>query len=173
MKENEIIIYRPDNSTQLEVRMENETVWLSQAQMAELFQTTSQNITLHIGNIYKEAELEVNSTCKDFLQVRQEGKRTVQRIVSHYNLDVIISVGYRVKSQQGTRFRQWATRVLKDYLLKGYAINQDLLIKVSELSNKVGEHDQYIKTLYDYLKSFDEEQKRRIEWENRKPIGFK
>jgi hypothetical protein len=89
--------------------------------------------------------------------------------VEYYNLDVIISVGYRVKSQRGTRFRQWATKILKEYLLRGYAINQ----RFERLEHKVGEHDGCIKTLYDYLKFFEGEQKRQEEWKNRKPIGFK
>jgi hypothetical protein len=120
----EIILYQPDHSLKLEVRLENETVWLSQAQMIELFDTTKQNVSLHINNIFKEGELERISTVKDYLTVQQEGGRCVQRSVSHYNLDVIISVGYRIKSQRGTFFRIWATRVIKDYLLRGYAINQ-------------------------------------------------
>ena len=98
------------------MRMEDETVWLTQAQMAELFQTTPQNITIHIRSIYKEHELEKLSTCKDYLQVRIEGKRKIQRVQKFYNLDVIISVGYRVKSIRGTQFRQWANKVLKEYL---------------------------------------------------------
>jgi hypothetical protein len=122
---NEIILYRPnDIEEHIEVRIEDETVWLTQAQMALLFQTTPQNITMHIGNVYKEAELVAISTCKDFLQVRKEGNREVQRKTSFYNLDVIISVGYRVKSKQGTQFRIWATQVLKKHLLKGYTINK-------------------------------------------------
>ncbi len=121
--EGEIILYQPNQDIRLEVRIAEETVWLSQAQMAELFQTTPQNITIHIRNIYKEEELDKISTCKDYLQVRKEGGRIVQRIQKFYNLDVIISVGYRVKSIHGTRFRQWATSVLKDYLLKGYSVN--------------------------------------------------
>jgi hypothetical protein len=120
----EIILYQPDHSLKLEVRLENETVWLSQAQMIELFDTTKQNVSLHINNIFKEGELERISTVKDYLTVQQEGGRCVQRSVSHYNLDVIISVGYRIKSQQGTFFRIWATRVIKDYLLKGFAVHQ-------------------------------------------------
>jgi len=144
MKENQIIIYQPDNSVQLEVRMENETVWLTQAQMAELFQTTPQNITLHVGNVYKEAELEADSTCKNLLQVRQEGKRTVQRVVSYYNLDVIISVGYRVKSQRGTQFRIWANKVLRNYLLKGYAINQRFERIEERVSNTERQIDFFI-----------------------------
>jgi hypothetical protein len=122
---NEIILYQPNSlAERIEVRIEDETVWLTQAQMALLFQTTPQNITIHIGNVYKEAELEAVSTCKDFLQVRKEGNREVQRKASFYNLDVIISVGYRVKSKQGTQFRIWATQVLKKHLLKGYTINK-------------------------------------------------
>ena len=117
---NEIILYQPDQSISLEVRLEDETVWLTQAQMAELFQTTPQNITIHIRSIYREGELEEVGTCKEHLQVRQEGRRSVRRQQKFYNLDVIISVGYRVKSVYGTRFRQWANKVLKDYLLRGY-----------------------------------------------------
>jgi hypothetical protein len=120
----EIVLYQAENSIQLEVRVENETVWLTQAQMVKLFDTTKQNVSLHINNIFKEGELDHNSTVKDYLTVQQEGERYVQRTVSHYNLDVIISVGYRVKSLRGTSFRIWATKVLKNYLLKGYAINR-------------------------------------------------
>jgi len=126
----EIIIYQAeDGITKIDVRMENETVWLSQAQMAELFQTTPQNITLHIKNVYSEGELSQDSTCKDYLQVQNEGGRSVSRNVKHYNLDVIISVGYRVKSLCGTQFRIWANAVLKEYLVKGFAMNDDLLKK--------------------------------------------
>jgi len=94
-----------DGQTQIDVRLENDTVWLTQAQMAELFQKTPQNITMHIGNAYKEGELERESTCKEYLQVQQEGKRKVSRKVKYYDLDVIISVGYRVHSKRGTAFR--------------------------------------------------------------------
>ena len=113
MSKNEIILYHPNELAEhIEVRIDENTVWLTQAQMALLFQTTPQNITIHIGNVYKEAELEAVSTCKDFLQVRKEGNREVQRKTAFYNLDVIISVGYRVKSKQGTQFRIWATTVI-------------------------------------------------------------
>lgn len=126
--ENEIIIYQTqDGQTKIDVRLENETVWLTQNQMAELFQTTKQNISLHIKNIFEEGELSENSTVKDYLTVQQEGNRKVSRNVSHYNLDVIISVGYRVKSLRGTQFRIWATQVLKEYMKKGFALNDDLL----------------------------------------------
>ena len=126
--ENEIIIYQTqDGQTKIDVRIENETVWLTQNQMAELFQTTKQNISLHIKNIFEEGELLEVSTVKDYLTVQNEGSRQVSRNVTHYNLDVIISVGYRVKSLRGTQFRIWATQVLKEYMKKGFALNDDLL----------------------------------------------
>ena len=140
MEKGEIILYQPNETIRLEVRLEEESVWLTQAQMAELFQTTPQNITIHIRSIYKEGELEYSSTCKEHLQVRKEGNRTVQRKQKFYNLDVIISVGYRVKSFYGTRFRQWANQVLKDYLLKGYSINH----RLQALERTVAEHSQKI-----------------------------
>ena len=109
MEENKIIIYQTeDGQTKIDVRLENDTVWLTQAQMAELFQKTPQNITMHIRNAYSEGELEKEVTCKEYLQVQTEGKRTVKRIQKFYDLDVIISVGYRVKSKRGTAFRIWA-----------------------------------------------------------------
>ena len=120
----EIVMYQPDETIRLEVRVENETVWLTQQQMADLFNATKQNVSLHISNIYNEGELDEISTVKDSLTVRQEGNRTVRRYVKYYNLDVIISVGYRVKSLRGTKFRQWANRILKDYLLHGHSINR-------------------------------------------------
>lgn len=123
----EIIIYRAeDNTVQLDVRMENETVWLSQQQMVQLFNSTKQNISLHIGNIFREGELQKEATVKEYLTVQTEGNRQICRKVLYYNLDIIISVGYRVKSQRGVQFRQWANRILKDYLVKGYAINEKL-----------------------------------------------
>ena len=147
---NEIIIYQPDDlATRIDVRIEDETVWLSQVQMAELFQSTKQNISLHINNIYKEGELEKSSTVKEYLTVQIEGKRQVQRKITIYNLDVIISVGYRVKSKQGTQFRIWANKVLKDYLLKGYALNNRINRiedNVHQLSQKVNEIDLQLKT---------------------------
>ncbi|MDR2600130.1 MAG: virulence RhuM family protein [Oscillospiraceae bacterium] len=131
---NEIILYRPDEHTNdshsevmhIEVRFDEDTVWLTQQQIAALFNRSKQNISLHINNCYREKELNKNSTVKEYLTVQKEGYRTVNRNVEHYNLDVIISVGYRVKSTQGTQFRIWATSKLKDYLLKGYAINNRL-----------------------------------------------
>ncbi|SHH46933.1 virulence RhuM family protein [Clostridium grantii] len=124
----EFLMYQTqDGLIQIEVKMEEETVWLTQAQMAELFQTTPQNITMHVKNIYEEAELDENSTCKESLQVRKEGSRTVKRQTKIYNLDVIISVGYRVKSHRGTQFRIWANQRIKEYIVKGFTMNDRLL----------------------------------------------
>ncbi|MCH8490845.1 MAG: virulence RhuM family protein, partial [Oceanicaulis sp.] len=121
---NEIILYQTDELPEhIEVRLEDETVWLTQAQMATLFGQTKQNVSLHITNCFKEGELEKSATVKESLTVQLEGKRKVNRRLEYYNLDVIISVGYRIKSKQGTQFRIWATHVLRDYLLKGYALN--------------------------------------------------
>lgn len=126
MDKGEIIIYQTsDGQTELDVRLEGDTVWLSQAQLAQLLQVRPQNITMHIRNVYKEGELERSATCKNFLQIQNEGGRLITRNMKFYNLDVIISVGYRVKSLRGTQFRIWANRVLKEYLIKGYAINRN------------------------------------------------
>jgi len=134
----EIIIYLADDkSTQLEVRIDEDTVWLTQAQMIELFNTTKQNISLHISNIFKEGELNQNSTVKEYLTVQIEGSRRVSRKITMYNLDVIISLGYRVKSQRGTQFRIWANNVLKDYLLKGYPINLIVPLTATIFSRKI------------------------------------
>lgn len=113
MEQGEIILYQPDEAVKLEVRLEDETVWLTQNQMAELFQSTKQNISLHTNNIFKEKELDMDSVVKESLTTASDGKRYRTK---YYSLDVIISVGYRVKSQRGTQFRVWANRVLKDYL---------------------------------------------------------
>ena len=118
---NEIILYQQDSTVKLEVRLENETVWLTQQQMTELFQTSKQNISLHVNNIFKEGELDSNSVVKESLTTASDGKKYKTK---YYNLDVIISVGYRVKSLRGTQFRQWANKVIKDYLMKGYAVSQ-------------------------------------------------
>jgi hypothetical protein len=120
----EIVLYQQGSSLEVKVLLKDETVWLSQAQMAELFQTSIPNINIHIRNVFNEGELEQISTVKDFLIVRNEGGRTVERKVAVYCLDVIISVGYRVKSKRGTQFRQWANGVLKEYMLRGHAISQ-------------------------------------------------
>ena len=127
-QKSQIIIYQAeDGKTKLEVRLENETVWLTQKLMAELFQTTPQNITIHIKNIYSEGELDENSTCKDFLQVQHEGYREIERTQKFYNLDAIISVGYRIKSHVATKFRQWATQRLREYIIKGFVLDDERL----------------------------------------------
>lgn len=129
----EIIIYTSDDGNiSLKTKLEDETIWLSQDLIAKLFETTSQNITMHIKNIYEDEELEQIATCKDFLQVRKEGKRSVSRNITHYNLDMILSVGYRIKSKTAVNFRKWATGILKEYLIEGYAINQQALIQQKE-----------------------------------------
>ena len=125
MEQNQIVIYQTeDGQTQIDVRLENETVWLTQAQMAELFETDRTSIVRHINNIYKVDELDRESTCAKIAQVQIEGERQVKRNIPYFNLDMIISVGYRVNSKRGIKFRQWANRVLKEYLVKGYAVNE-------------------------------------------------
>ena len=127
----ELILYQAeDETTKIEVRLENENVWLTQKMMAELFQTTPQNITIHLKNIFDEGELQKDATCKDFLQVQNEGARKVERKQKFYNLDVIISVGYRIKSHIATKFRIWATARLKEYMIKGFTIDSDRLKKL-------------------------------------------
>ncbi|HBE42248.1 MAG TPA: hydroxyacid dehydrogenase [Bacteroidales bacterium] len=130
----EIIIYRTeDGSTKIEVRLQDETVWLTQKHLAELFRTTPQNITIHLKNIYKEAELDEVATCKDFLQVQKEGTRMVERNQKYYNLDAIISVGYRIKSHVATHFRIWATQRLKEYIIKGFTLDDERLKAAGQL----------------------------------------
>jgi len=127
---NEIIIYQTqDGSTKIDVKVENETIWLSQKQMAELFQKDVKTINEHIHNIFEEGELIEDSTVRNFRIVQTEGERSVNRDITHYSLDVIISVGYRVKSLRGTQFRIWANQILKEYMIKGFTMNDDLLKK--------------------------------------------
>ena len=143
-KENEIIIYQPDENLALDVRVEGETVWLTQAQMVELFLTSKQNISLHINNIFKEGELDSDSVVKDYLTTATDGKKYRTK---YYNLDVIISVGYRVKSLRGTQFRQWANKVLKEYLLRGYALNQRLMQLEDRIDRHFSEYDRHLSEL--------------------------
>ena len=124
----EILIYQTDDGqTNIEVKIEDDTVWLTQQQMAELFQTSRTNVVEHIKHIYEESELDEISTCRNFRQVRKEGNREVTRQIPHYNLDMIISLGYRIKSVIATRFRQWATKRLKEYMIKGFTIDDERL----------------------------------------------
>lgn len=149
----EIVMYQPDETIRLEVRMEGETVWLSQAQMGELFGTGRQAITKHLQNIYDSAELDKGATCSILELVRQEGHRMVKRKIEFYNLDVIISVGFRVNTKRGIEFRQWANKVLKEYLLRGYVVNTRIAaleqhsaqqdIEIQQLKSKV---DFFVRT---------------------------
>ncbi len=143
-----IVIYKTaDGQTSIDVKLEHDTVWLSQAQMSELFQTDRTSILRHIKNIYETEELEKEPTCAFFAQVRTEGKRTVTRNIPFYNLDMIISVGYRVNSKRGTQFRIWANRILKEYLVRGYAINRALAEQhYTELKQLVGVLGRTIKS---------------------------
>ncbi len=121
----EVVVYEaPDSELRVEVRLEGETVWLTQRQMAEVFDTTPENILMHLRNVFSGEELDAAATTKDFLVVRTEGRRRVRRRIRHYNLDAVISVGYRVNSRRGVRFRQWATRTLREHLVRGYTLNE-------------------------------------------------
>lgn len=147
----EIVLYQPNESVKLEVILENESVWLTQAQMAELFSVKVPAVNKHIKNIFEEGELEAISTVSKMEIVRKEGNREVKRLLDFYNLDVIISVGYRIKSIAGTRFRQWATNVLKDFMLRGYSVSQHLIAlqeridtRFVALESQVEKHHQQI-----------------------------
>lgn len=146
----EIILYQPDETVKLEVRLENDTVWLTQAQMADLFQTTRNNVTLHIGNIFKEGELMEQSVRKESLLTAADGKKYHTKL---YNLDVIISVGYRVKSQRGTKFRQWANQVIKDYLIRGYSVNY----QIHQLEQKVDAQQNEIHNMKQTLREHQQQ----------------
>src|SRR4051794_16261474 len=124
----EIVLYQTeDGRTRVECRFADETLWLSQALIAELFQTTPQNVTMHLRSIYADGEIDETGTCKEFLQVRREGERDVRRGVRYYNLDAILAVGYRVRSERGTQFRRWATERLREYLVKGFTMDDERL----------------------------------------------
>ncbi len=143
MEENKIVIYQVEGGqTQIDVRLENDTVWLTQAQMAELFQTDRTTIVRHVNNIYRVNELEREATCAKIAQVQIEGKRKVKRTIPYFNLDMIISVGYRVNTKRGIKFRQWANKILKDYLVQGYAVSdrirRDQIDELRQLIQVVG-----------------------------------
>lgn len=148
--DNEFVLYQPDDSaTKFEVRLENDTIWLTQAQIVQLFESSKANISEHIKHIYQSKELVEHATVRNFRTVRKEGNRTIARELIHYNLDMIISIGYRVNSLRGTQFRIWATNVLRDYLLKGYAINyrmNRLEDRVDSLNAKMNQIDLQINT---------------------------
>lgn len=150
MTNSEILLYQTeDGQTKIDVRLEEETVWLSQAQMVELFQTTKQNISLHIRNIFKEGELYEISVVKDYLTTASDGK---QYSTNFYNLDVVISVGYRVKSHRGTQFRIWATKQLKEYIVKGFVLNDEKL-------KETGQTNQYFEELFERIRDIRSSEK--------------
>ncbi|MBD5208609.1 MAG: DNA-binding protein [Bacteroidales bacterium] len=151
-QDNEIILYQPDSTVKLEVRLENETVWLTQQQIADLFGTKRPAITKHLANIYKSGELEENNTCSILEHMGNDG--TQRYTTKYYNLDAILSVGYRVNSRNATLFRQWANKVLKEYLLRGYIINQRLMHMESRIDHRLSEHDNQIKELSNRMDFF-------------------
>ncbi len=151
-QDNEIILYQPDSTVKLEVRLENETVWLTQQQIADLFGTKRPAITKHLANIYKSGELEENSTCSILEHMGNDG--TQRYTTKYYNLDAILSVGYRVNSKNATLFRQWANKVLKEYLLRGYSINQRLMHMENRIDHRLSEHDIQIKELSNRMDFF-------------------
>ena len=152
--ENQIVVYQPNETVRLDVRLENETVWLTQSQMGELFGCTTRNVRLHLENIYACGELIPEATRKDFFLVRMEGSRTVRRTVTCYNLDAIISVGYRVNSILGVKFRQWATKVLKEYLLRGYSINARMNQIEDRIDRRLVVYDKRIESLEEKVDFF-------------------
>jgi len=163
---NEIILFE-NQDVRLDVNIKDDTVWLTTNQMSQLFNTTKRNVEMHIKNIYVEKELEEDSTWKDFFEVQKEGNREVKRYKKLYNLDVIISVGYRVKSKNGIIFRKWANKILKEYLLKGYVVNQKRLeylektVKLIDIANRIddelegNEAKEILKVIGDYSKALD------------------
>ena len=151
-QDNEIILYQPDSTVKLEVRLENETVWLTQQQIADLFGTKRPAITKHLANIYKSGELKEDSTCSILEHMGNEG--TQRYTTKYYNLDAILSVGYRVNSKNATLFRQWANKVLKEYLLRGYSVNQRLMHMENRIDHRLSEHDQQIKELSNRMDLF-------------------
>lgn len=153
-KTNVLMYQTEEGQTKISVRLEDETVWMTQKAIAELFQTTPQNITLHIKNIYEEMELIEDSTCKDYLQVQIEGSREVKRKTWHYNLEMILAIGYRVRSHRGTQFRQWATERLNEYLVKGFTMDDDRLKEVRNLGQ------DYFDELLERIKDIRSSEKR-------------
>ncbi len=160
MEKSEIKIYKtPEGKTSIEVKLEKETVWLSQKQMAELFEKDSDTIGLHLRNIYKSGELDEFSTTEKYSAVRQEGNRKVKRQIKFYNLDAIISVGYKVNSKRGVQFRKWATQLLKNYLIKGYVINQQKLQKQAKQLNELKKTIKILRNTLEHKELTNEESK--------------
>ena len=144
LQANEIIIYQPDENLALDVRVEDESVWLTQSQIVELFNSSKANISEHLKHIFDSGELAKEATVRKFRIVRQEGNRRVTRNIEFFNLDVIISVGYRVNTVRGIQFRQWANKVLKEYLLRGYALNQRLMQLEDRIDRRFAEYDRHL-----------------------------
>ena len=145
--ENNILFYNDEEGkVKIEVLLENEDVWLTQKSLAKLFDTTRNNITLHIGNIYKEDELDENSTSKDSLLVQTEGRRSVKRNLKIYNFDMIISIGFRVNSKKAIKFRTWANKIIKDYMVQGFALNDERFMKARKSDQ------EYFKRLLEKIK---------------------
>jgi prophage maintenance system killer protein len=154
----EVNIYKSeDGSTEIQVKLDNETVWLSLMQLTELFQRDKSVISRHISNVYKEKELEKQATVANFATVQMEGERSVERNVEYYNLDVIISVGYRIKSQRGTQFRIWANKILKDYLIKGFSMNEKRLLQQNEQLRQLQESVKLLGSVLNYKALSEEE----------------
>lgn len=152
MSKSEIILYQPEDTVKVEVRMEDETVWLTQTQIVALFQSSKANVSEHIKSIYQQGELDANSTVRKFRTVRLENNRQVSRNLTYYNLDAIISIGFRINSKRGIQFRQWANKVLKEYLLRGYALNQRIETLEQRMTKKFTEYD---KTLEKHSEKID------------------
>ena len=144
MQNNEIVVYQPDGKLQLDVRVEDETVWLNQAQIVDLFGSSKSNVSEHIKHIFESGELSREATVRKFRTVQIEGDRQVARSVDYFNLDVIISVGYRVNTLRGVQFRQWANKILKEYLLRGYSVNQRLLTLEDKIDRRFSEYDHHL-----------------------------
>ena len=151
---NEIILYQPDDTLALDVRVEDESVWLTQAQIVELFDSSKANISEHLKHIFQSGELNREATVRNFRTVRQEGNRAVTRTLEFFNLDVIISVGYRVNTIRGIQFRQWANKVLKEYLLKGYSVNQRMMQLEDRIDRRLSEYDQHFREMDEKIDFF-------------------
>ena len=152
----EVIFYQPDNTMRLEVRLEEETVWLTQQQMVTLFQSSKANVSEHIRNIYDQGELEQKATVRNFRTVRKEGNRMVNRTLTYYNLDAIISVGFRVNTKRGIMFRQWANKTLKEYLLRGYAFHQQMIAMQRQIDVRLEEQNERLSAVENHLHEHDQ-----------------
>jgi len=154
MSENQIVVYQPNETMRLDVRLENETVWLNQSRIGELFGVDRTVVNRHIHNIYKTGELDEPSTCAKNAQVQKEGRRSITRQIPFYNLDVIIAVGYRVNSFAATQFRKWATTILREYLLRGYAFNQRMNHLEDRIDRRMSKTEQDVVDLKEKVDFF-------------------